>query len=162
MPIQFLDMRLSEHSGFSGAGSTPEINVDNPLFIGDLGLQTLAIAGTPNASDVRVWLSGTITVFRPGETETLPPAMTVVITRNGNGTLASGTIIYSGSVQPGVFNLNVFPISVTAADFPPADAVNAGQIRYSLFIFSVALTGEGSLFLEGPVAFNGIAVAGSN
>ncbi|WP_116190248.1 hypothetical protein [Paenibacillus taihuensis] len=58
-------------------------------------------------------------------------------------------------IQP---NSSLFPISITATDFPPAAAVLTGQIRYSLFI---GADSPFSLVLSGPAVFNGSASAGT-
>ncbi|MFC5403448.1 hypothetical protein [Cohnella soli] len=160
MSIQFLDMRLSENR--SDNLGTQEITMDVPLFIGDLGIQTLQVVGTPNQSNVRVWLSGTVTVRRPSSFEGEPPTMTLWITRDGTGIPSTGTIIYTMNVTFGTNQLTILPISITACDFPSASVVAPGQIRYSLFITSTARLGDNALILDGPVAFNGMASAGSN
>lgn len=154
-------MRMSEHIAVATEDGV-ELNNGSALFIGDLGIQTLAAVGTPNQGDVRIWLSGTVTVLRPGGVQTPPPDVKLFITRNGDGTLSSGTLIYNMTFNSGTEILTVSPISITACDFPSASLVAAGQIRYTLFITSASPPGTGDLFLIGPVAFNGIACAGSN
>lgn len=161
MTIQFLDMRMSEHISIAIEDSE-EINNGSALFVGDLGIQTFAVVGTPNQSDVRVWLSGTVTVLRPGGVQGPPADVELFITRNGDGTPSTGTRIYEMTFNSGTEILTVSPISITACDFPNASLVAAGQIRYTLFITSASPPGTGDLFLIGPVAFNGMACAGSN
>ena len=157
MPIQLLDMRLSVHMPMRASDSEP-IDISELLLIGDIGLQTIPALGTVNVTDVRVWLSGTVSLLRPATTEAAPSSMTLLIERDGSGTPGSGTIIYEQLVDPGDLSFNMFPISLTAGDFPPAAVVNQGWIRYTLYIVS---PGENSLLLSGPVSFSGIAVAGS-
>ncbi|GMK42524.1 hypothetical protein PCCS19_55840 [Paenibacillus sp. CCS19] len=161
MTIQFIDMRMSEHISIA-IEDGEEINNSSALFVGDLGIQTFAVVGTPNQSDVRVWLSGTVTVLRPAGIKTPPPDVKLFIVRNGDGTSTSGSLIYQMSFNSGTDNLTVSPISITACDFPDANLVAAGQIRYSLFITSASPPGTEDLFLIGPVAFNGMACAGTN
>jgi len=161
MAIQILDMRMSEHISIA-TDDGEEINNGSVLFVGDIGIQTLAVVGTPNQSDVRVWLSGTVTVHRPGGINSPPPNVELFITHNGDGTPTSGTQIYHMTFNSGTVNVTVSPISITACDFPSVSIVAAGQIRYTLFITSASPPGTGDLFLFGPVAFNGIACAGSN
>lgn len=157
MPIQLLDMRLSVHMPMRASDSEP-IDISEPLLIGDIGLQTIPALGTVNVTDVRVWLSGTVSLLRPATTEAAPSSKTLLIERDGSGTPGSGTIIYEQVVDPGNLSFNMFPISLTAGDTPPAAVVNQGLIRYTLYIVSA---GENSLLLSGPVSFSGIAVAGS-
>ncbi|WP_438432815.1 hypothetical protein [Gorillibacterium sp. sgz500922] len=150
MPIEFLDMRTSL---FSNNSSGTTIATDTPLLIGDIGLQTASVANTTNASNVRVALEGTVGL--PGD-QGLITTITMTIERNGGNTPGSGTLIY---VE--VFNTNgvaaFSPLSITASDFPPAAAVNAGQIRYTLFISAA----ETPIAIGGPVGFNGWAAAGT-
>ncbi|WP_339319541.1 hypothetical protein [Paenibacillus sp. FSL R10-2734] len=149
MPIVFVDERISINSNNSN-GSV--LLSSTPLLIGDIGLQTGVVANTTNAGNVRVALSGTVNVT--GDTG-LFATITLTIERNGTGTAGSGTLIYTE-----VFNTNGLasfsPLSITTGDFPLAAAVNAGQIRYTLFIVS-----SGSTTLRGPVGFNGSASAGT-
>ncbi len=59
MPIQFLDSRLSlPLSDSEGTERLPR----TPLLLGDIGLETAIVTGTPNQSDIRVSLWGTIGV----------------------------------------------------------------------------------------------------
>ncbi|QJD84009.1 hypothetical protein [Cohnella herbarum] len=158
MPTQFLDLRLSEHNSGIGNVSQP-LNVV-PQLIGDLGIQTLGAVGTPNENDVRVSLTGSLTVYKfldtPDDTD-----ITVVIERNGNGTINSGTAIYESTVRPGPVQGTAFTISITASDFPNAAIVTNGQIRYSLFVYSTLEVGNDGVLLYAAV-FNGVAMAGSN
>ncbi|SEL52552.1 hypothetical protein SAMN04488688_104310 [Paenibacillus sp. cl141a] len=157
MPIQLLDMRLSVHMPMRASDRKP-IDISEPLLIGDIGLQTIPALGTVNVTDVRVWLSGTVSLLRPATTEAAPSSMTLLIERDGSGTPGSGTNIYEQVVNPGNLSFHMFPISLAAGDFPPTAVVNQGLIRYTLYIVS---PGENSLQLSGPVSFSGIAVAGS-
>jgi hypothetical protein len=155
MAIQILDQRISLHNDSFG-GTEP---IDNlPILIGDIGLQVGA-AIPLNTSDVRVSLSGTVgialgAVSEPGPE---PTVVSLTVERGGDGTAGTGVTILNQQfevLQAGPF----FPISVTASDFPPAAAVLAGEIRYTLFIAS---DGFFSLIVTGPVAFNGSAAAGT-
>ncbi|MCR8843865.1 hypothetical protein NQ117_09205 [Paenibacillus sp. SC116] len=150
MAFKVLDMRLSQLSN-TDTGILPI--EDTPILIGDVGLITTAIAGTAQAGDVRVWLSGTVGVSLGSAEE---PNILVSIERNGTETFGSGTLIYTESFLT-VFS-NDLPISITATDFPPATDVNASQIRYTLFISSSAASGN---TLIGPATFNGIAAVGA-
>lgn len=104
------------------------------------------------ASDVRVALDGTVAV--EGDSE-LFASITLTIERNSTAVAGTGILIYME-----VFNTARFPsfslLSITTGDFPPLAAVNAGQIRYSLFVSS-----DEEILLTGPVGFNGSAVAGT-
>jgi hypothetical protein len=59
MPIVFVDQRISINST-SSSGTT--LLTATPLFIGDIGLQTLAIANSSVADDGRVALDSTVNV----------------------------------------------------------------------------------------------------
>lgn len=161
MTIQFLDVRLSQH--MSNVAVTPvAIDKDEALFIGDLGVQTLPVVGTTSQSDVRVWLSGVVNILRPADVVGGTPSLRLFITRDGDGTPESGTMIYEMFFRIGTLQFTSYPISITASDFPSSSVVNQGQIRYSLFIIAFTLEEISGLYVQGPVAFNGIASAGSN
>ncbi|WP_028593074.1 hypothetical protein [Paenibacillus assamensis] len=149
MAFEVLDVRLSQ---LSNTNTGTAIIGDTPILIGDVGLITTAAAGTSQAGDVRVWLSGTVVVATSAE----PPDLILQIERNGTDTFGSGTLIYTESVNPTLTSSTA--ISVTAADFPPATDVNTNQIRYTLFISSATVSGD---ILTGPVTFNGIAAVGA-
>ncbi|WP_308635514.1 hypothetical protein [Paenibacillus silvisoli] len=158
MTIQFLDSRISIHSNDFG-GSTPV--TDLPLMVGDIGLQVVA-ANPLNTSNVRVSLSGTVFVdFAPPPTgePTVPVSQTIAISveRGGDGGAGTGVQILNQQffIVPGH---PLYPISVTAADFPPAADVLTGQIRYVMY---VATDGGVDLVLAGPAVFNGLAAAGT-
>ncbi|PWV92462.1 hypothetical protein DFQ01_13523 [Paenibacillus cellulosilyticus] len=153
MAIQFLDERLSVHRNNS-AGAEPITTT--PLFIGDIGLQTLAAAPAGNADLVRVALTG-IAGVALGVEQTAN--ITLTIERNGTGTAGTGTVIYTDTLFLGGGSFDTPPISVVAGDFPPANVVEVGQIRYSLFISSDTDTG---VTLNGPAVFNGSASAGTS
>lgn len=150
MPIVFVDQRISVHS--SSTGGTTTITA-TPLFIGDIGLQTLAVANTSVAGDVRVALTGTVGVL--GGVETLA-TITLTIERNGTGVAGTGTLIFTETFDTDG-DVSLSPLSITTGDFPSIADVNAGQIRYTLFIAS-----SEDITLLGPVAFNGTVVAGTN
>jgi hypothetical protein len=149
MSIQFLDERISI-AGNDATGT--EIIASVPLLIGDIGLQTGAAAAAGNAASVRVQLNGTVSVFlQPKVTTTIAFA----IERNGASDAGTGTLIWTQLFNPS-YNNSLVPLSVAAADFPPAADVVAGQIRYTLFI-----TAKGDPILNGPIVFYGTATAGS-
>ncbi|WP_127534407.1 hypothetical protein [Paenibacillus kobensis] len=151
MANQFLDKRLSVHRNDS-AGT--DFLSTTPLLIGDIGLQTGAAVPTGNAANVRVALTGTVGILND---VAVVDDILLTVERNGNGTAGTGVVILTEA-----FNTNGAPIaapfSITAGDFPPAAAVIAGEIRYSLFI---SATGTGTVPLRGPVVFNGSASAGT-
>lgn len=149
MSIVFVDERISVYSNVSGRSIMLS---PIPLLIGDIGLQTVAVANTANAANVRVALNGTAA---PAGGTGLFTTITLTIERNGTSTAGSGTLIYTEVFNTGG-NASFSPISITTGDSPPADAVNAGEIRYTLFIASA-----GTTTLPGPVGFNGSAVAGT-
>ncbi|SEO56241.1 hypothetical protein [Paenibacillus sp. OV219] len=164
MAIQFLDMRLSVHSNESG-GTTAFSST--PLLIGDIGLQTAGVSPF-NVSTVRALLTGTASVakvFSPTSEEEVPDLtarITITVERNGTGTAGTGTVILEEVVQVGAAQTTVAPLSVSVGDFPPAAAVQAGQIRYTMFIsvdnpLSIAF----QYLLTGPAVFNGVATAGT-
>ncbi|AIQ24382.1 MULTISPECIES: hypothetical protein [unclassified Paenibacillus] len=156
MTTRALDMRISEH--MSGLGSAIEYVYVNPILIGDLGIQTSSIVGTPDANKVRIWLSGSVTFYKAFDTPD-ETSVTVVIERNGNGILGSGTLIYESQVRPGPIESTASTISITAGDFPDIPTVSNGQIRYSLFIYSDLEVGRNGIWMVNA-AFNGIAFAG--
>lgn len=152
MAIQFLDERLSVHRNDS-AGAEPITTT--PLFIGDIGLQTVAAVAAGNSDLVRVSLTGVAGVaIGVEDTATI----TLTIERNGTGAAGTGTVIYTDSLFLSGGSFDTPPISVVAGDFPPAGDVVVGQIRYSLFISADTDTG---VTLMGPAVFNGSASAGT-
>lgn len=154
MGLQFLDERISVAVNFPLAGTT--IPVTPPILIGDIGLQTGAAVSAGNAGKVRVALHGSVGI-RTVEKET-SFAIAFVIERGGGSALGAGTIIWGD-----VFRFEsaiTLPLPINAADFPPADAVSAGEIRYTLFVFAQEKSGE--VLLRGPVTFNGVATAGTS
>lgn len=145
----FIDERISIYSNVN-TGTT--ILSATPLLIGDVGLQTAAVANTANAESVRVALDGTVNIS--GDVE-LFATITLTIERNGTGTPGTGTLIYTEVFETSG-QASISPLSITTGDFPPVAAVNAGQIRYTLFVAST-----GAAVLSGPVGFNGSAAAGT-
>ncbi|MCD1257998.1 hypothetical protein B5M42_003970 [Paenibacillus athensensis] len=152
MGIQFLDQRISIHR--SDSDGTTVLSA-TPLFIGDLGLQVLAAIPAGNTSNVRVALDGTVGI---GTDTGIQATIRLTVERNSNGTAGTGVVILTESFPTAGMTV-IPPISVTAADFPPAAAVLAGQIRYTLFI--AVHVAEGTITLTGPVVFNGSASAGT-
>lgn len=155
MAIQFLDERISIHSNSFG-GSEPLSTL--LLLVGDIGLQVVA-ANPLNTNNVRVSLVGTVSISSaPPTAETPEPGtISLFLERGGDGTPGTGVTIWQEQfdIQP---NASLFPISITAADFPPAADVLTGQIRYVLFI---GADSPFSLVLDGPAVFNGSATAGT-
>lgn len=153
MAIQFLDSRISNFS----IVDDPEQGVPvptEPLLIGDIGLQTFAVLGTPNQSDIRVQLMGTIGVNVRSDAN-----VTVYIERGGNGTFGSGTIIFTAQgdlpQRAGTARL----LNLTAGDFPSAEDAASGQIRYTMFI---ARNSKAPVRITGPINFMGTAAAGNS
>ncbi|REE70505.1 hypothetical protein A8990_13059 [Paenibacillus taihuensis] len=139
-----------------------------PLLIGDIGLQTAGVSPF-NVSNVRALLTGTASVakvFAPttGDEEIpdLSATITITIERNGTGTAGTGALILEEVVSVGVAQTTIAPLSVSAGGFPPAAAVTAGQIRYTMFIsVDNPLSNLFEFELAGPAVFNGIATAGT-
>ncbi|OXM85095.1 hypothetical protein [Paenibacillus rigui] len=150
MSIQFLDSRISEHRNDSSG--TELVPATPSTLFGDIGLQTAAAVGTPNESNVRIELWGTI-----GVNGGAPNSVTVYVQRGGSAVFGSGVIIYVGTedLKDGPGNQI---ISFHAVDFPPAIFVANREIRYTMF---VAKTGAPDVILQGPVSFSGIAQAGT-
>ncbi|MFC4775994.1 hypothetical protein ACFO9Q_04270 [Paenibacillus sp. GCM10023252] len=163
MAIQFIDMRLSLQNNegdltFVGIAPTP-----TPLMIGDIGLQTVSVVGTANQSNVRVWLSGTVGLRFATTSGEPPPSsvVTFIVSRNSDGgDPASGTIILTEVINTTTYPFNV-PVSITSSDFPPSNEVEAGEIRYSLYVQIDAVVEGTTALLTGPTAFNGMAAAGT-
>lgn len=148
MAIQFLDSRTSEFSNIStGVGVLP---VTPTLLLGDIGLQVAAVFATPNAADVRVELAGTI-----GVDGVAANTVAITIERGGTGVSGSGVVIYTATVD--LFTGNNL-ISFNAADFHPPVPLT-GEIRYSMYAFNSGT--EPAITITGPVAFNGVAQAGT-
>jgi len=149
MAIQFLDERLSiqsnENTGTGFLSATP-------LLIGDIGLQTGSV-DPGNEDSVRVALQGTVGFLGAVE---VTATLTLTIERNGTGTPGTGVLIYTETFDTDG-SASFGQMSLTAADFPPALAVLADQIRYTLFITSTS----GSIVFSGPAVFNGSASAGT-
>jgi hypothetical protein len=156
MAIQFLDERLSLHRSNSMG---TDILSETPILIGDLGIQTVAAIGTGNAANVRVALSGTVGVIGVNDLPSLIADIVLTVERNGSGIAGTGIIILEEVVATRGLGEIGPPLSVTASDFPPAAAVLAGQIRYSLFVKAIITVG--GIILSGPVAFHGVACAGN-
>jgi len=153
MPVQFLDSRISV-----AFASIEEQRLllpkDPPLLLGDIGLQTIAAVGTPNQSDIRVQLVGTIGVaVRSGS-----PSVTIYIQRGGTEVFGSGAIVFTaqGDLPEGS---GTRILNFTAGDFPSAADAASGQIRYTMF---AARSGKSRVRVVGPVNFMGIASAGSD
>ncbi|OXM15489.1 hypothetical protein [Paenibacillus herberti] len=157
---QFVDLRLSQNA--NRPNLSLEINNTVKLLVGDIGIQTISVANTALASSVKVMLSGTVTFFQELEAPNTDAMVFLLIEKNGGDTFGSGILIYEEIVQPGTIDVQtIFPASVSCADFPTADEVNAGQIRYTLFITSTSTQFSADILLNGPTTFNGIASADS-
>lgn len=148
MSIQFLDSRTSEFSNTNtGTGILP---TTPSLLLGDIGLQVGAVLSTPNATDVRVELAGTI-----GLKGVAGNTVTITIERGGTGVSGSGALIYTATVD--LYTGNNL-ISFNAADFKPTVPLS-GELRYSMYAID---SGEGpDITITGPVVFNGVAQAGA-
>jgi len=149
MTIQFLDSRLSLHRNNSAGTETLSAI---PLLLGDIGLQTAAVVGTLNQSDVRVELWGTIAV-----NGTAANTVTIFVQRGGSAIFGSGVIFYT-SINDLMDGPGNRLLSFTAADFPPAIFVANREIRYTMF---ASATGDTAVTVQGPVSFNGLAQAGT-
>ncbi|SDT33400.1 hypothetical protein SAMN05444162_3863 [Paenibacillaceae bacterium GAS479] len=159
MAEQFVDLRLSQALNSTGDGV--EVYDTQFLLIGDIGLQTVSVANTPLAESVKVMLNGTVTFFQNLDESNSNARVTLLIEKNGADTFGSGTFVYEELVQPGLVEVDVlFPAVINCADLPTADEVNAGQIRYTLFITSDTPQFSDNVLLSGPVTFNGVAAAG--
>ncbi|SDT51713.1 hypothetical protein SAMN05444162_4718 [Paenibacillaceae bacterium GAS479] len=151
MAIVFLDERLSTLQTDSNG---TDLITSTPLLIGDIGLQVVAAQLVPeHINSVIVSLVGMVGVVA---IEGININITISIERNGADTFGSGTVIFQQVFNSqGISAYGAFPI--VAGDFPPAEAVLAGQIRYTMFV-SVSNTTQ---TLAGPVTFNGIASTGT-
>ncbi|OXM16274.1 hypothetical protein [Paenibacillus herberti] len=154
MAIQFLDERLSTLLIDS---SGTELLSDTPLLIGDIGLQVVAAQLVPeHLTSVRVSLTGIVGIVSIEGPEEISLNFTISIERNGTDTFGFGTVIFEEDVI--AFGGGALtPLVVVAGDFPPADVVMAGEIRYTMFV-SVLM---GTPTLTGPVTFNGSAATGT-
>ncbi|MCM3747213.1 hypothetical protein M3223_07575 [Paenibacillus pasadenensis] len=154
MAIQFLDERLSTLLIDS---SGTELLSNTPLLIGDIGLQVAAAQLVPeHLTSVRVSLTGMIGIREIEGPMELSLNFTIRIERNGTDTFGSGTVIFEENfilIGEPAFS----PLAVVAGDFPPADVVMEGQIRYTMFISLP----RGTPTLTGPVTFNGSAATGT-
>ena len=150
MAIQFLDSRLSLQ--LSNSEGTEHIS-RTPQLLGDIGLETIAAVGTPNQSNIRVSLWGTIGVSgKSGD------AVSIFVQRGGTDQLDTGTIIYSAVVElTGRSNTQL--LTFAAGDFPSAQDAASGEIRYTMF--TREHNSKSRVILTGPISFNGMAVAGN-
>ncbi len=73
---------MSLNNTFSSGTTTL---VTTPTLLGDIGLQTVAAIGTPNESDVRILLWGTVGVFRSATN-----LLNIYVERGGTGKFGSG------------------------------------------------------------------------
>ncbi|HBU81742.1 MAG TPA: hypothetical protein DEF35_08895 [Paenibacillus sp.] len=150
MATQFLDSRLSLNNIYNtGTAILPA----TPTLLGDIGLQTVGAIGTPNQSDVRVELWGTI-----GISGTAADTVNIFVERGGTGVFGTGVLIFAAVIPltsgPGS-RLETF----VAGDFPPVSNVVTGQIRYTMYASN---TGETDVTITGPVSFTGLAQAGTS
>lgn len=148
MPVQFLDSRLSLHNIYN---SGTRIVTATAAFVGDIGLQTITAVGTPNQESVRVQLWGTI-----GVSASTPTIVNIYVVRGITGTIRFGTVVFNSRID---LSAGTTLLSFTAGDFPSANVVADGQIRYTMHVSS---TLENPVTLVGPVSFNGSALAGSS
>ncbi|PWW31918.1 hypothetical protein DFO73_101176 [Cytobacillus oceanisediminis] len=143
MAIQFLDLRVSQHSNNDGF-TTPIPTAPDSLTFGIIGVQTAGVS-PENAGDIRVLLNGYVKVEGiTATTETL----TLRIFRDG--------------IQ--IFETSVGPLAAetgevwgfSAADFPPDPS--GGQLDYTVTIESdLAL----STAVIAAANFSGVAAAGA-
>lgn len=151
MPIQFLDSRLSlPLSDSEGTERLPR----TPLLLGDIGLETAIVTGTPNQSDIRVSLWGTIGVSgRSGS------SISIYVQRGGTDQFNTGVIIYSAVVElPEDAGTQL--VTFATGDFPSAQDAASGEIHYTMFAQDNSR--KSHVRLTGPVSFTGMAVAGSD
>ncbi|WP_458122822.1 hypothetical protein [Paenibacillus sp. Z3-2] len=150
MATQFLDSRLSLNNIY---GTGTAILPATPTLLGDIGLQTVGAIGTPNESDVRIELWGTI-----GVSGTAANTVNIFVERGGTGVFGTGLLIFAATLP-----LTAGPASrletFAAGDFPPATDVATGQIRYTMYASN---TGPTAVTITGPVTFNGLAQAGTS
>jgi hypothetical protein len=148
MTIQFLDLRLSQHSN-SDAATTPIPTAPASLLFGDIGIQTAGVS-LANAGDIRVLLNGYVKVS--GLTLAVE-TLTIRVFRDTGG----------GPVQ--IFVTTYGPVAATlqetwgfsVADFPPAPL--SGEIQYTATIETdLALV---STAVIGAANFSGTAAAGT-
>ncbi|WP_211746228.1 hypothetical protein [Paenibacillus sp. Marseille-Q4541] len=150
MSIQFLDMRISSDS----VQDIPEVGLSSsslfPYTFGDIGLQTANVS-PDNVNLVRVTLNAYARLqMAPSSNPTITPNATFTIRRNG-------TEIFTTVYQKPVNQIDVTyeMAAITAVDFPPVEEVLAGQIQYTISVF----TNYGISL--GARSFSGIAVAGN-
>jgi hypothetical protein len=142
MAIQFLDLRVSQHSN-TDAVTTPIPAAPASFTFGNIGIQTAGVS-PDNAGDIRVLLNGYIKI----EGLTVLETLTLRIFRNG--------------VQ--IFETALGPIAAetgevwgfSAADFPPGPL--GGQIQYTATIESDIATAA----TIGATNFSGVAAAGAS
>jgi hypothetical protein len=144
MAIQFLDLRVSQHSN-TDAFITPIPAPPGSLTFGDIGIQVAGVS-PDNAGDIRVLLSGYIKV------EGLIPGTLEVLTLR---VFRDGVEIFDTTIGPTAAETGeVWGFS--AADFPPAPL--AGQINYTATVESDT---EVTTATIGAANFSGVAAAGT-
>lgn len=145
MSIQFLDMRIS---GDSASDSTSVNLIRSSYTFGDISLQTGAVA-PGNEGLVRVMLNAYVRLaIEPSII--VQNDITFIIYRNG---IPIFSTTYPGSTSDIYTKYEM--VGITAADFPPAADVLAGQIHYTIEAGAIRIATLGAR------SFSGIAVAGN-
>ncbi|SFS90741.1 hypothetical protein SAMN05444972_110164 [Marininema halotolerans] len=148
MSIQFLDLRTSQAISYGLPLNTGELvsNTSPGTQVGGVGLIVKdVLAG--NKNDIRVELDASV-----GMSSTMGDIVTLRVHRISNGVT---TVVFQGN-QVIAGSANVIT-GFTAADFQPTFPTN-GQLVYRLFVQAQSAT---DVFLDGPISFNGLAVAGT-
>ncbi|OIJ18542.1 hypothetical protein BKP45_19050 [Anaerobacillus alkalidiazotrophicus] len=148
MPIQFLDMRVSQHSD-NDADTTPIPVAPASLLFGDIGLQTAGVL-PENVGDIRVNLNGYVKVSGLALLEEL----TIRVFRNGDEIF---TTTFDLPALLGAVIDNTWGFS--AVDYQPP-APLTGEIRYTATIESTGILGLTTAVI-GAANFSGIAAAGT-
>jgi hypothetical protein len=143
MTIQFLDLRVSQHSN-TDAVTTP-IPVAPGFTFGAIGIQTAGVS-PENAADIRVLLNGYVKVA----------GLTVVVETLTIRVFRDGTQIFTTSYGP-VASLTQETWGFSAVDFHPP-APPSGQIAYTATIETNLAASTATI---GAANFSGTAAAGT-
>ncbi len=145
MPIQFLDMRVSQHSN-DDAATTPIPVAPASLLFGDIGLQTAGVS-LENEANIRVQLNGYVKVSGLGIGETL----TISVFRDA-------VEIFTTTYSIGEVLVTEETWGFSAVDFPPAPL--DGEIQYTATIETSGVLGITTAVI-GAASFSGTAAAGT-
>jgi hypothetical protein len=146
MTIQFVDLRISNQAASDTMFPVVIPSAATPFVFGDIGIQTAGVLPA-NQGNVRVLLAGYV------KTENNPQFNTNTIRIRRNGTIIFFTTTFGVAVSR---ENEAFGFS--AVDNPPVADVAAGQIQYTVEIFTTTVDTFNNIQARN---FSGVAAAGN-